>query len=251
MTDTTNIPLDKLLHNRHMESMKQVKKNHYWNSSHNEILISMQKLNNKLYKEYQRVYLKYKYKLSSYRLPTIILTAIAGFLSIANSGYVPSKYTKWVSLFVGLVATVVSIINAIEKMFGIDDTVITSYNSYRNFEQLHNEIAITSRIPVDEREADGYTTVMNYEKRYHNIISNAPPLTKVFKNNLSTVDTDTTETMDEHGDVKPNLGFLKNTYPTLVDNKPNSSVSTDIEDFNDENINETNIVNTNNLPDFV
>lgn len=246
MTESTNIPLDTLLANRHKESIKQVKKNLYWNNEHNEILLSMQRLNNKLYKEYQRVYLKHKHKLISFKIPTIILAAIASFVSTANTGYVPEKYTKWVSLFVGIISLTSGIIASIELMLGINDTTTKSYASYRGFEQLHNEISITSRIPLDERELDGYTTVINYNKRYENIMSNAPPLTKVFKNNLSTVDTDTTEILDDEGKVvKPNLGYLKNKYPTIINNKPDSSVSTDNDIINDDNNVDTVLVNTN------
>ena len=109
---------------------------------------------------------------------------MGGFLSLANSGYVPTDYNKWVSLFVGFANLMVSVISLIENFKKIDDTMNKSYISYLNFKKLHDEISVVLKIPQQERDNNGYDIVMNFFKKYELCLNDAPILKKLLKDAL-------------------------------------------------------------------
>ena len=174
-----NINIDKLY-----ESRKQVIKNNYWNKEHEYILESLQVSSLKLVKAYKMAYFQLKSRLQWYRIPIIIISAIGGFLSISNSGYIPPKYNKWISLFVGFANLLVTIISLIENFKKIDVNVNGCFEAYINFQKLHDEISIIKRIPPEERENNGHETINKLFTRYENYLIKAPVLQKILKDYL-------------------------------------------------------------------
>lgn len=216
----TNINIDNLL-----SSKKNVIKNNYWNDDHEKILFSLQQSTVKLSNEYQKAYFRYKSKLQNYRIPIIIMSSIAGFLSISNSGYIPPEYGKWVSLLVGFSNLMVTVISLIENFKKIDVNLNKSYNAHINFKKLHDEITITLRLPINERDDNGYNTINEYFTRYQTYVSDAPVLQKILKNYLEGKNTlSTTKNLDDNGstivddsdDSDPlNLEIMKNNMQIL------------------------------------
>ncbi len=160
------------------KSKQYVVKNNYWNAYHEDILKGLQQNTNKLYREYQKAHLVYKKKLRLYRIPIIIMSSLSGFLSISNSGYIPLDYQQWISLFVGFVNLMVTLISLIENFKKIDVNVNKTYSAYIDFKKLHDEISIMLNIAQDEREGNGYDIAMQYFTRYETYITDAPILRK-------------------------------------------------------------------------
>lgn len=179
-----NVPEEKVNFDNLLESRKNVKKNNYWNEEHEDILISLQKSSFRLSKEYQKTYFKLKTKLQWYRIPIIVISAIGGFLSLSNSGYIPPEYNKWISLFVGFTNLMVTIISLVENFKKIDTRMNGSYSAHLNFQKLHDEISIIKRIPPNERENNGYNTVNELFIKYESFLMEAPVMHKLIKDDL-------------------------------------------------------------------
>ncbi len=161
------------------KSRNYVIKNNYWNERHERILEGLQKNTNKFYREYQKAHLVYKKKLRLYRIPIIILSSLGGFLSISNSGYIPPEYNKWVSLLVGFVNLVMTMVSLIENFKKIDVNVNKTYTAYLEFKKLHDEISLTLNTPREERDNNGYDMVLVFFNRYEAYLGDAPILAKV------------------------------------------------------------------------
>lgn len=179
------IPLKKEINYENLEKSKNyVIKNNYWNDKHESILQNLQKNSNKLYREYQKAHIVYKKKLRLYRIPIIIMSGLSGFLSISNSGYIPSDYQQWISLFVGFVNLMVTIISLIENFKKIDVNVNKTYTSYMEFKKLHDEISLVLNTPQNERDGNGYDVSLIFFNRYEAYIADAPILQKVIHDYL-------------------------------------------------------------------
>ncbi len=161
------------------KSRQYVIKNNYWNERHEKILEGLQKNTNKFYREYQKAHLIYKKKLRLYRIPIIILSSLGGFLSISNSGYIPVQFNKWVSLLVGFVNLVMTMVSLIENFKKIDVNVNKTYTAYIEFKKLHDEISLILNTPREERDTNGYDMVLTFFNRYEAYLSDAPILSKI------------------------------------------------------------------------
>ena len=121
-----------------------------WNDKHEEQLILIQKYSKQLFLEYHNVYIRYKKKLEQYRIPIIIISALIGFLSISNAGYIPIKYSVYISLIVGIFNLIITIVTLIEQFKKINETMNKSLNSYINFKKINDEISFILRTSIDE-----------------------------------------------------------------------------------------------------
>ena len=151
-------------------------KNNYWVQNHENALLIIHKYSKLLTERYHNEYHVYKKRLYHYRVPTIIISAIAGLASISNSGYVPKNYFKFVSLFVGMLNMIVGVINVIENFRKIDVTVNKSYSSYVGFKNISNELSVILRLPVNERDGNGYTIVNAFYSKFQQLLSDSPIL---------------------------------------------------------------------------
>lgn len=167
-----------------IQSRNYVIRNNYWNNNHEIILNNLLNNCNKFTKEYQKNFISLRTRLKTYRIPIIIISSFGGFLSLANTGYVPAEFNKWVSLFVGFTNLLVTVISLIENFKKIDDTMNKSHLSYMNFKKLHDEISIVMKMPQQERESNGYDVVMNLFKKYELCLNDAPILKKHFTDAL-------------------------------------------------------------------
>jgi hypothetical protein len=167
-----------------IKSKTHVVKNNYWNDRHEQILKNLQMNSNKLYVEYQKSHLIYKKKLRLYRIPIIVMSSLSGFLSISNSGYVPASYNKWVSMFVGFVNLMVTVISLIENFKKIDVNMNKTYSAYLEFKKLHDEISMVLSTPQNEREDNGYDMANTFFSRYEMYLNDAPILGKTLHDHM-------------------------------------------------------------------
>jgi hypothetical protein len=238
---------DELNYDNLKKSKQYVIKNNYWNNYHEEILKGLQINTNKLCKEYQKAHLIYKSKLKLYRIPIIVMSSLSGFLSISISGYIPRKYQAWISLLVGFVNLMVTLISLIENFKKIDVNVNKTYTSYIEFKKLHDEISIMLSISQNERESNGYDTVMQYFARYEAYITDAPILRKTIHDVLDENSPDnSSETLIISGsdnfsnnskNVNLNLSSKKNLAFKLSDDDTINEVNEDNEENEYEEIN--------------
>lgn len=226
-----SIQIKKGINDDNFEKSKHyVIKNNYWNEGHTKILKGLQQNSNKLYREYQKAHLKYKNKLKIYRIPIIIMSSLSGFLSISNSGYIPIEYQPWVSLLVGFVNLMVTLISLIENFKKIDVNVNKTYSSYMEFKKLHDEISIMLTTPQNEREGNGYDISMQFFNRYESYVSDAPILQKAIKDFL-----------DENSEDNSSQTFVDsddNTkkYKNKMNEKKNQDIQSNLEYVNKRKI---------------
>lgn len=147
-----------------------------WNDGHEEQLILIQKYSKQLFIEYHNAYIRYKKKLEQYRIPIIIISAFIGFLSISNAGYIPIKYSPYVSLIVGIFNLIITIVTLIEQFKKINETMNKSLNSYINFKKINDEISFILRTSVSERENNGNSSVKDYFQKFQLYYSESPVL---------------------------------------------------------------------------
>ena len=150
-----------------------------WSNSDSESLYIIFKYSNLMYKQYHKNYIKSKQRLQKYRIPIIVLSSIAGCLSISNSGYIPSEYNKYVSLFVGFCNLMVSLVSLIESFKKIDLTMNKSLEAYLSFKKINDNISLILRTPILSRKESGFDCVDKYFSLFESSLINAPILNVV------------------------------------------------------------------------
>lgn len=147
-----------------------------WTEKHEEKLILIQKYSKLLFEEYHKAYIRYKKKLEQYRIPIIIISAFIGFLSISNAGYIPVKFSVYVSLIVGIFNLIITIVTLIEQFKKINETMNKSLNSYINFKKINDEISFILRTSINERDINGEAVVKDYFQKFQLYYSESPVL---------------------------------------------------------------------------
>ena len=150
-----------------------------WTDAHEEALYVIFKYSNLMYKKYHQSYIKSKQRLQKYRIPIIIISSIAGFLSISNTGYIPDEYGKWISLMVGFFNLLVSLVSLIENFKQIDLTMNNSQSAYLAFKKINDNISLLLRTTRTERKETGQDAVDKFFTLFENVLITAP----ILKNN--------------------------------------------------------------------
>ena len=161
------------------------------------------------------------------------MSGLSGFLSISNSGYIPPDYQQWISLFVGFVNLMVTIISLIENFKKIDVNVNKTYTSYMEFKKLHDEISLILNTTRNERDGNGYDNSLHFFNRYESYLSDAPILAKTmhdFLDNNSPDNNSQTFMVSGSDNISENNKFTKklNNQKNLYDNISSSYIE-DIE----------------------
>ena len=149
-----------------------------WRPEHEKLLALLHFYAGELYGLYHNAYFQYLRELQNYRIPIIVLSSIAGFLSISNSGYVPPEFNKWVSLFVGSVNLAVTVVSLIENFKKIEVQTNKAYAGFINLRRLHDETSLLLQLPVEEREEEGKLKVKEFFERFESYIIDAPVLSE-------------------------------------------------------------------------
>lgn len=190
-----------------------------WSQKHEDTLILLHKYSNMLAQKYHDSYIEYKKTLYRYRIPIIIISTFTGFISIANAGYFPSAWMKYVSLAVGLSNLVVSIISTIENLKKINENMNLSFSAHDKFRLLSNSISVTLRIPREQRDSDGHTYIKTMFTEFQQTLSKAPILSSHHKNLLE---------LDSLIDIEKNTEEIKNNDIEINENNLNNDLNNDL-----------------------
>ena len=97
----------------------------------------------------------------------------------------------------------------------------SSYNTYINFQKLHDEISIIKRIPQNERFNNGNDTISDFFSRYSAFYTDAPILRKLINDDigLNTFgEVITPQTIKLNKDIESHLFEKKNPFSILSQN---------------------------------
>lgn len=156
-----------------------------WTHNDEEFLLKIHKECNVLIELYRNEYLYNNKRLCFYKIPTIIISSLSGFLSVSNTGYTPKHLEKYISLIVGLLNLLVSTINVIEQFKGINNKVTLSIRLYHELIQLSNDISLTLTLDISERNyKNGIECVSKYYERFSTILKDTNILKNSYQNYL-------------------------------------------------------------------
>ena len=197
-----------------------------WTDKHEEQLILIQKYSKQLFVEYHNAYIRYKKKLEQYRIPIIIISALIGFLSISNAGYIPIKYSVYISLIVGIFNLIITIVTLIEQFKKINETMNKSLNSYINFKKINDEISFILRTSIDERESNGNSIVKDYFQKFQLYYSESPVLNNLTEdlfnfNFVNKIQDPTKNNKNNNDNDIANYLFSEIPIPLNIDNSDN------------------------------
>ncbi len=147
-----------------------------WTVEHERILLMLHKYANIQYNLYHETYIRYKQKLSYYRIPIIVIGGLMGLLSISNTSYVPQEYVAYVSLLVGISNVISTIISMIEAYKKIDSIKTKSLESYIVYKQINDELSLILRLPHKDRTDSGVVTINKYFKIFEKCQYTSPVL---------------------------------------------------------------------------
>lgn len=145
-----------------------------WTKQDENFLIHLQEEINDLTDLYKQQYISNKNMLCKiYKIPTITMSSICSFLSVANYGYI-EKDAKWVSLIVGLLNLLVSTLTIIENYKGIERITTLSEQTYKELTLLSNDISLCLSIEIEERfYKSGIEAINAFYNRFTNITKNS------------------------------------------------------------------------------
>ena len=155
-----------------------------WSNHHDNILTSIQKYSNFLYKEHYKTYENHKKKLQKYRIPIMLISATSGFLSVLNSSYIPADINKWISLFVGVCNFSVFVFTLIKNFKNIDTTMNNAHDNYMLCKKMNDEISILLKLSNDKKQKNGNEIVYYYFKKFEFIFAQS----KVLFNDLNNME---------------------------------------------------------------
>lgn len=156
-----------------------------WSIEDEKYLEKLHQECNVLIEAYRKEYLNKNHQLCYYRIPTIVISSISGFLAIGNTGYINKENEKYISLLVGTLNLFTSIINIIENFKQISSKVNLSNHLYHELLQLSNDIGLTLSIPKQERNyKSGIEAITKYYEKYSGLMKEASILNNQYENYL-------------------------------------------------------------------
>ncbi len=146
-----------------------------WLSEHIRYLNELQKTAEQLSTEYMNLYTITQRQLYKIKLPSIILSSVAGFISF-GSGNFGDHNSNQVSIGVGITGLFVAILNSIESFFGIQTTATNSRASSVVLSLLAQRISLELALPEKDRCAEGLAFTRTCFNEFLAVVEKAPPL---------------------------------------------------------------------------
>ena len=153
--------------------------NWVWSDAHEQLLYVLAKYAGILYTEYQKEYFRYLDELKNFRIPIMICSSLAGFLSLGSSTFVPEEFARWVGLLVGAINLAVTVVSMIENFKRIEVNMNKSYAAYITFRRIHDEIVVLLGLPVSDRPTHIREILESYFERFEACFDEAPPVRKI------------------------------------------------------------------------
>lgn len=119
-----------------------------------------------LYNEYKRKQIKYK-------LPTIVLGSILGLASFGSSQFGEANQQK-ISIGVGAVNIVISIVSSIEAFLKLGENMSGSLVASNSYQKLKEQIDVELALPIENRTSSGIIFLRECYAEYQKIGELAP-----------------------------------------------------------------------------
>ena len=156
-----------------------------WSSDDEKFLLLLHKECNVLIGAYKKQYFEKNHQLCNYRIPTIILSSVSGFIAVSNAGYIDKEYEKYVSLLVGVINLITSTINVLEEFKRVSADMFLANKLYHELLQLSNDISLILSLPHNERQyKSGIEAISFFYERYSSIVKDANILRFEYENFL-------------------------------------------------------------------
>ena len=155
-----------------------------WDRKHEAYLKMIYDYCETLIDVYHKSFVNSKKSLCIYKLPTIFISASASFISVSNTGYFSTEQSKYISLAVGVLNLIVTIINTVESFKKINDKMVLNSKTYYQLNRLRDDISLTLSLPVSDRKQTGINACYDFYERFEIILEQATIPKTVPKNLL-------------------------------------------------------------------
>ena len=140
-----------------------------WAPAEVQYLKSLSKTAEDLSIKLKRTYIRYKRYQARFRIPAIIVSALAGLFSFGNANF-PQQYQSMVSIITGCCSVAIAVLNSIETYMKIGETMSSCMMAAMAFHKLKEKIDCELALPVSDRQASGIKflreCVVLYDKTY-------------------------------------------------------------------------------------
>jgi hypothetical protein len=123
----------------------------------------------------KRTYSRYKKYQARFRIPAIIVSALAGLFSFGNANF-PQQYQSLVSVVTGCCSVAIAVLNSIETYMKIGETMSSCMVAAMAFHRLKERIDCELSLPIADRSVDGLRFVRECAQTYERIYQTAPSL---------------------------------------------------------------------------
>jgi hypothetical protein len=144
-----------------------------WADDHEEVLAAVQNACIHSAEKHRVQYFHLQGFLKYFRIPSIILSAIASVASVGLQPYVPQHY---VSLVTCMLSLLVGVINSLELYLQIQASMECELMSYKDYYMLANEISKTLVLRREHRVMDGSAYIEEKFGVFMKLMENAKPL---------------------------------------------------------------------------
>jgi hypothetical protein len=127
--------------------------------------------------KHRNYYMAYKRKDAKFKIPAIIVSAITGLVSFGTSSY-PEDSRELVSIFIGISAVSIAIVNSIESYMKIGEIMAGCLQASISLQKLKEHIDIELLLPPSDRGTQGILFLRDVYSKYEKINELAP---NVFK----------------------------------------------------------------------
>ena len=127
--------------------------------------------------KHRNYYMAYKRKDAKFKIPAIIISAVTGLVSFGTSSY-PEDSRELVSIFIGISAVSIAIVNSIESYMKIGEIMAGCLQASISLQKLKEHIDIELLLPPSDRGTQGILFLRDVYSKYEKINELAP---NVFK----------------------------------------------------------------------
>ena len=131
---------------------------------------------------YQKLYLENLRQQTRYRIPAIVLSSLSGVASFGTQTF-PEDARIWVSISVGIVNIIISIMNTIEAYLNLGEKIAKSRNAAIVFKKIADDITCELSIPIKDRETNGIIFLRECFVRYQQTLEASPSITNTYNEN--------------------------------------------------------------------
>ena len=158
-----------------------------WNSTHESILMDIQEYSNQMFKEYHQAYWFFMRERKGYKIPVIVMNAVAGLLGLSAWGYFPHDTVQYLLIAVGVLNMIITILHSIAAYNKVDENADKAFEAYLGFRKLHDEIGVQLRLPRVDRQETGVEAVCGFGARFGALFEEAPVLPVIESSYLALV----------------------------------------------------------------